>query len=510
MGRRTTALLSAAALASCLLTAHPAVANATAEDTTASALESFDETFASYVVAPFARVIFFDLVFWDDPDTGVDLPFILAWLFGGALFFTFRFRFVNVRAFKRGVAIVMGRVPEPGAEGEVSHFQALASALSATVGLGNIAGVAVAVQQGGPGAVFWMVVAGFLGMSAKFAECTLAVAYREKDAHGRILGGPMRYLEVGLREIGFSRLGRPLALAFAVLCIGGSLGGGNMFQANQSYAQAAHVLPALQTPFGKIAFGVVLSVLVGLVIVGGMKRIGRVAGVIVPFMCLTYVLGALFILITHASVVPGAFKLILDGALTPEAGYGGALGVALIGIQRAAFSNEAGIGSAAIAHSAATTREPIREGLVALLEPFIDTILICTMTGLVVVVTGAYLGESESGVTLTSSAFGTVISWFPTVLGVVVLLFAYSTMLSWSYYGERCFTFLFGDGFAPHVYRSAFLLFIIVGAVLPLETVIGFSDLMMFSMAIPNMIGAVLLSPKLAGMLRDYLARPAS
>jgi alanine or glycine:cation symporter, AGCS family len=508
MGPRTPSLLIAAALVFSSLTIAP-VAQAAAQDTTASALESFDQSFATYVVAPFARVIFFDLVFWDDPETGVHVPFILAWLFGGALFFTLRFRFVNVRAFRHGVSIVVGRVPEPGAEGEVSHFQALASALSATVGLGNIAGVAVAVQKGGPGAVFWMVMAGFLGMSAKFAECTLAVAYREKDAHGRILGGPMRYLELGLREIGLPRLGRPLAVAFAILCIGGSLGGGNMFQANQSYAQAAHVLPVLQTPFGKIAFGVVLAVLVGLVIVGGMRRIGRVAGVIVPFMCLTYVLGGIFILVAHASLVPDAIELILDGAFTPAAGYGGALGVALIGVQRAAFSNEAGIGSAAIAHSAATTREPIREGLVALLEPFIDTILICTMTGLVVVVTGAYLGESESGVTLTSTAFGTVISWFPVVLGVVVLLFAYSTMLSWSYYGERCFTFLFGDGLAPHVYRSAFLLFIVVGAVLPLDTVIGFSDLMMFSMAVPNMIGAVLLSPKLASMLNDYMRNRA-
>jgi alanine or glycine:cation symporter, AGCS family len=506
MGRRATSLLSAVILAACVLAFVPN-AHATAEDDTASALESFDQSFATYVVRPFARVIFFDLVFWDDPERGVQLPLILAWLFVGALFFTLRFRFVNVRAFRHGVAIVLGRVPEPDAEGEVSHFQALASALSATVGLGNIAGVAVAVQKGGPGAVFWMILAGFLGMSAKFAECTLAVAYREKDAHGRILGGPMRYLELGLREIGFPRLGRPLALAFAVLCIGGSLGGGNMFQANQSYAQAAHVLPTLQTPFGKIAFGVVLSVLVGLVIVGGMRRIGRVAGVIVPFMCLTYVLAAIFILIANSSAVPGAVELVLDSAFTPEAGYGGALGVALIGIQRAAFSNEAGIGSAAIAHSAATTREPIREGLVALLEPFIDTILICTMTGLVVVVTGAYLGESQSGVTLTSTAFGTVISWFPTVLGLVVLLFAYSTMLSWSYYGERCFTFLFGDGLAPHVYRSTFLLFIVIGTVLPLDTVIDFSDLMMFSMAIPNMIGAVLLSPKLASMLSDYLRR---
>lgn len=504
MGRSSTALLSAAALAASLFFAPSALASV--DDQTASALASFDETFDRYVVRPFASLIFFDLVFWDDPQSGVQIPFILAWLFGGALFCTLRFRFVNFRGFRQGVAIVLGRRPEPGAEGEVSHFQALSSALSATVGLGNIAGVAVAVNKGGPGAVFWMVVAGFLGMSAKFAECTLAVAYREKDDHGRILGGPMRYLELGLRERGFARIGRPLAVLFAILCVGGSLGGGNMFQANQSYAQAAHVLPFLEAAWGKIAFGVGLSILVGLVIVGGMRRIGAVASFIVPFMCGTYVLAGICILVVNSSAVPGALLHIVESAFTPEAGFGGALGVALIGIQRAAFSNEAGIGSAAIAHSAATTKEPIREGLVALLEPFIDTIVICSMTGLVVVVTGAYLGDAPSGVTLTSNAFATVFEWFPIVLGVVVLLFAYSTMLSWSYYGERCFTFLFGDGVAPHVYRGAFLVFVVVGAVLPLDTVINFSDLMMFSMAIPNMIGLVLLSPKLSEMLERYLA----
>ena len=517
-------------------------------------LARVDQWFGKWVVDPLASVLFWDVAFWDDgPQAaagrcrraglkaevcdavagaradqvqaactraggakavcrdvagGVRLPFIVLWLVMGAVFFTLRFRFVNLRAFKHAVMVTAGRYDDPDDPGEVSHFQALSSALSATVGLGNIAGVAVAVGMGGPGAVFWMVVAGFLGMSSKFTECTLGQMYREVDPTGRVLGGPMRYLSRGLAELGQRGLGKFLATLFAVLCIGGSFGGGNMFQANQSYAQVADLLPFLSGRAGAFAYGIGLAFLVGLVIIGGIRRIGAVAGAIVPLMCLLYVVAGLVVLLTHASAVPSAFATILREAFTPEAGYGGLAGVLVTGFQRAAFSNEAGIGSASIAHSAAATDEPVREGIVALLEPFIDTIVICTMTALVVVVTGAYRGEAE-GVVMTSHAFATVLPWFPKLLGLAVFLFAFSTMISWSYYGERCWVYLFGAG-SSRVYRVVFLVFVVLGSILNLGNVIGFSDLMVLGMAFPNIIGLVMLSRKVGAALDDYWKRYTS
>ncbi|MCB9795481.1 MAG: alanine:cation symporter family protein [Alphaproteobacteria bacterium] len=420
--------------------------------------------------------------------------------------------FINLRGFGHAIAVTRGDYDNPDDPGEVSHFQALSAALSATVGLGNIAGVAIAVSVGGPGAIFWMIVAGFLGMSSKFTECTLGQMYRVMDEHGRVSGGPMRYLRVGLEELGLGPLGRIFAGLFALMCIGGSLGGGNMFQANQSQAALAELVPFFAEH--PEVYGVILAVAVGAVIIGGIKSIGKAAGVIVPVMCGIYVLAALFILLANAAHIPDAFATIVGQAFTPEAGYGGVIGVLVQGFRRAAFSNEAGVGSASIAHSAASTDEPVREGIVALLEPFIDTIVVCTMTGLVVVITGAYTQDTGDGVLMTSAAFGSVISWFPIVLSVAVVLFAFSTMISWSYYGERCWHYLF-DSYVPvehHdalslAYKLVFLVFVVFGSVFKLGNVLDFSDLMILGMAFPNIFGAVLLSGKVKAALDDYWGR---
>jgi len=470
-------------------------------------LRSLNHGFGAHVVAPMAHVLFFDLIFWDNGSANdLQLPFIVFWLIAGATFFTLRFGFINLRAFKHAWVVTTGHYDDPNDPGEVTHFQALSSALSATVGLGNIAGVAVAVAVGGPGAIFWMIVAGFLGMSSKFTECTLGQMYRKVGKDGHILGGPMRYLDRGLNELGLPRLGRLLAILFAMMCIGGSFGGGNMFQANQSYAQVADVLPVFSGAWGALSYGVLLAFLVGIVIVGGIRRIGQVAGFIVPIMCGIYLVAGLFIVISNSDQIVPALGKIFRGAFSPQAGLGGMLGVLVTGFRRAAFSNEAGVGSASIAHSAAATDEPVREGIVALLEPFIDTILVCTMTGLVVVITGAYESGGEEGVLMTSKAFATVLPWFPKVLSLAVFLFAFSTMISWSYYGERCWTFLFGEQFSMF-YKVLFLVFVVLGSVLKLGNVINFSDLMILGMSFPNMLGAFLLSGKVSRALKCYWNR---
>lgn len=462
--------------------------------------EAINQVFAEWVVAPLFAVLFFDLAFWDDALT---LPAIVLWLIVGASFFTLRMGFINLRGFRHAVAVTAGKYDRPGEPGEVSHFQALSSALSATVGLGNIAGVAVAVHKGGPGAVFWMVIAGLVGMSAKFVECSLGQMYRKVDGQGRVHGGPMRYLSIGLGELGRPRLGRLLATSFALLCIGGSFGGGNMFQANQSYAQVKTVIPIFAD--SPALYGVSMAGLVGVVILGGIRRIAAVAGYLVPIMCGLYLLAGVVILVVHADRLIDSIGLIVREAFTPRAGIGGMAGVLVIGFQRAAFSNEAGVGSASIAHSAAATHEPIREGIVALLEPFIDTVVVCTMTGLVVVVTGAYL-QDDTGVALTSMAFASVLPWFPKVLALTVFLFAYSTMISWSYYGERCWAELWGAS-SIRVYHALFLVFTFLGPILQLGAVLDFSDLMILGMALPNITGALMLSSKVRTRLDDYWSR---
>lgn len=473
---------------------------------------TLDGLFAGWVVAPIRAVFMFDLAFWDNGTPGeIELPLVVVWLALGALFFTLRFQFVNVRAFRHAVDCVQGRYSRPGDPGEISHFQALSAALSATVGLGNIAGVAFAVAMGGAGAVFWMVLAGILGMSSKFAECTLGQKYRIVRSDGHVSGGPMHYLRSGLAEIGMGRLGRVLSVAFAFMCIGGSFGGGNMFQANQSYAQVAYVLPFLQGWVGAAGFGLVLCFFVGLVIIGGIRRIGEVAGVLVPLMCIVYVVCGLLILAVHADALGSAFATIVREAFSPGAVAGGFVGVLIQGFRRAAFSNEAGIGSAPIAHSAASTPEPVREGIVALLEPFIDTVIVCTMTGLVIVVTRSYVGvdPDEAGINLTSDAFATVFPWFPALLAITALLFAFSTMISWSYYGEQCWVWLFGLR-SIHLYKLLFLSFAFLGAMFEADSVLDFGDYMILGMAFPNILGVVLLSGVVKRSLDDYLARLAS
>lgn len=557
------------------------------------------------------------------------LPLVILVLVGGAIFFTLRFNFINLLGFWHAIEVTTGKFDNPDDPGEVSHFQALSSALSATVGLGNIAGVAMAVVAGGPGAVFWMMCAALFGMTSKFAECTLGQMYRRTDANGNVQGGPMVYLRDGLQDIGLPNLGKYLSVIFAILCIGGSFGGGNMFQANQSFSAVSDHVPWLagEHATGKVIltaaepvtfekkpflvraqrpanpeanikrtltyvpvlpegeetfkltranwtqsgnswtavvdvrslqpgrsylntdknsvttfetavvegrnitwsalpgvsvsnpepisgaggrkgglFGIVLAILVGIVIIGGIKSIGKVAEKIVPLMCGMYLLASLWVILANLSMLDDAVGIIVSEAFTPRAGLGGLIGVFIVGVKRAAFSSEAGVGSAAIAHSAAKTDEPIREGIVALLEPFIDTIVVCFMTGMVIVITGVYASPEYAHLTdvsLTAAAFGKVISWFPLLLSLAVFLFAYSTMISWSYYGERCWTFLFGAS-SSNVYRIMFLGFVWIGCLIEPGAVTDFSDLMILAMAFPNIVGVVLLSPKILDALERY------
>ncbi|PIY11048.1 MAG: amino acid carrier protein [Flexibacter sp. CG_4_10_14_3_um_filter_32_15] len=436
------------------------------------------------------------------------IPLVVFWLVLGAIYFTFKMNFINFRGFKHALDLVAGKFDDPKHDkGEVSHFQALTTALSATVGLGNIASVAIAISIGGPGATFWMITAGFLGMSSKFVECTLGVKYRIIDKEGTVFGGPMYYLSQGLAKKRLGVLGKVLAVTFAVLCVGGSFGGGNMFQVNQAFDQLQGQIPALAG--NGVWFGVGFAILVGIVIIGGIKSIAKVTDKIVPFMCGIYVLAALIVIMINITSVGDAFMLIFDGAFNAEAAAGGFIGVLIQGFRRAAFSNEAGVGSASIAHSAAKTEEPVSEGIVALLEPFIDTVIVCTMTALVIIFTGEYANtDGLSGAILTSKAFGKSIPWFPYVLTIAIVLFAFSTMISWSYYGERAWAYLFGQGkIASLVYKGIFLVFVVIGASIELGAVVDFSDMMILGMAFPNILGLIILSPEVRKDLREYFRK---
>lgn len=456
------------------------------------------------IVEVIAKFIFWDPVAAMGFDVGTSIPIVVVWLVFGALFFTFKMNFINIRAFKHAIDLVRGKYDDPEDEGEVSHFQALATALSATVGLGNIAGVAVAITVGGPGATFWMIVAGLLGMSSKFVECTLGVKYRVVNAEGEVSGGPMYYLKDGLAKYGFANIGKVLAVIFAILCIGGSFGGGNMFQANQAYAQLSGQFPMLSG--NGPMFGFLLAILVGTVIIGGIKSIAKVTEKIVPLMAVLYVAAALVILIVNFSELGNAFAMIIEGAFAPSAAFGGFIGVIIQGFRRAAFSNEAGVGSASIAHSATKTNEPVSEGIVSLLEPFIDTVVICTMTALVIIVTGMSGVQGVEGAQLTSQAFESVISWFPYVLVIAIFLFAFSTMISWSYYGLKSWTYLFGSSKKSELlYKLIFLLFIVIGSSVKLGAVLDFSDMMILAMAFPNILGLLILSGEVKVDLKEYL-----
>ena len=461
----------------------------------------------------FKTIWFGDMGVDDKCEVGEDcfgIRWIVVWLAMGAIFFTFYLRFINFRGFRHAIDLVRGRYSDPNNPGEVSHFQALTTALSGTVGLGNIAGVAVAISIGGPGATFWMICAGLMGMSLKFAECTLGVMYREEYPDGRVSGGPMFYLSKGLAEKGLGPLGKVLAIVFAICCIGGAIGGGNMFQANQAYAMVAKVFGA-DSLIGSTPslFGVVLAFCVAIVIIGGIKSIARVTATLVPLMAGVYLAAALYIILSNISEVPNALGLIVTGAFSPEGVLGGAIGALIQGLQRAAFSNEAGVGSASIAHSAVKTKEPVTEGFVALLEPFIDTVVICTMTALVIIITGAYTNElGLSGVNLTSLAFTSVFPWFDYILMVAVVLFAYSTLLSWSYYGTKCWAYLFGHNKMVELsFRILFCFFIVVGSVMSLGNVIDFSDSMIFSMSLANILGLYIMAPVVKRELESYWPR---
>jgi len=460
-------------------------------------------------------IFFFDIFQMVTPGNSNPLepsmPFIVAWLVVGAVFLTIRMGFINLRMFKHAYLILRGKYQVPGAEGEVSSFQALTTALSATVGLGNIAGVAIAIIIGGPGATFWMIIAGLLGMTSKFTEATLSQMYREVRPDGHIMGGAMEYLSRGFAEKGWRRTGKVLAILFCFLAIGASLGGGNAFQVSQALSAVKQQVPVFaEQPW---IFGMIMSFLVGIVIIGGIRRIAHTAEAIVPSMVLIYLLACLWIIITNAADIPMAIGKIFTEAFTPAAGVGGLIGVLVQGFKRAAFSSEAGIGSAAIAHATARVKYPVRQGIVALMEPFIDTVVICTMTALVIIITGVYdapetaeLVKAREGAALTAYAFGTVISWFPTLLSISVVLFAYSTMISWSYYGERCWTYLFGEK-SSMAYRIIFVMFVIIGSITSASNILDFSDLLLLGMAFPNFIALYLLHGKVKEALHNYLGK---
>lgn len=500
--------------------------------------EKIDKAFGN-ATGWFVETIFYAIPFSDT----VKIPWVLIVLILGALYFTLYFKFINFRGFFTSIGIVRGKYDdlEDGGhvessdvfpdshedilgdnpetirvegehDGEVSHFQALTAALSATVGLGNIAGVAVALSLGGPGATFWMIVAGFLGMSSKFVECTLGVKYREIGEDGTVYGGPMYYLKKGIK----GNFGKILAVVFAIMCIGGSFGGGNMFQVNQAFEMVQSVTggeTSFLAGYGAL-FGLVMSVLVGIVIIGGIKKIATVTEKIVPFMVAVYVLAVIAVLVMKIDLVPKAFGQIFTGAFTFAGVSGGFVGILIQGFQRAAFSNEAGIGSASIAHAAVKTKHPASEGLVALLEPFIDTVVVCTMTALMLIVSNMdgevmeYGVKVSKGVEATSKAFEMSISWFPWVLTIAVVLFAFSSMISWSYYGFQAWTFLFGKSkMVGNAYKVIFCLFVIIGGAISLGSVIDFSDAMIFAMLVPNMIGLFFLAPKVKEELKKYMEK---
>lgn len=432
-----------------------------------------------------------------------NIPFIVIWFIFGAAFFTVKMGFINFRGFKHSIALARGTYDEPDAPGKITHFQTMATAVSATVGLGNIAGVAIAISLGGAGATFWMIIAGLLGMSAKFVECTLGIKYRVINPEGRIFGGPMNYLRFGLEKRNMKGLGKFLAALFAILCIGATLGGGNMFQSNQSYEILAGQFSFLEG--NGFWFGLVVAALVGAVIIGGIESIGKVTGRVVPVMAAVYVIAALTVIVVNIENLGPAFRAIYDGAFNPTALKGGIIGVMIVGFQRAAFSSESGVGSAAIAHSAGKTNHPASEGYVALLEPFIDTVVICTLTALVLIFTGMHEVQGVGGVQLTSDAFASVISWFPYLLSLVVFLFAFSTMISWSYYGMRAWTYLFGETLRSElIYKVIFLVFVVIGASVGLGAVLDFSDMLILTMSFPNIIGLYIMSGEVKQDLREY------
>ncbi|MFG1487090.1 amino acid carrier protein [Halobacteriovorax sp. RZ-1] len=449
---------------------------------------------------------YYPFLFWEIPF--IEMPLILFVMVFGGLFFTIRMGFINVRLFKHAIDVIRGKYDNPEDEGDITHFQALTSALSATVGLGNIAGVALAIGKGGPGVVLWLWIIAFFGMSMKFASSTFGQMFKHKTSSGDMLGGPMVYLTQMFKLTKVAWIGKFLGIFYAIMTIGASFGGGNLFQANQTFKIIADQHPDA-SPW---VVGIVLAFLAGVVLVGGIKKIGNVTSKLVPIMCAFYVFTCLAIILSNYQNIPHMFSMIFREAMTPDAAFGGAFAVMLVGIQRASFSNEAGLGSAAIAHSAAKTSEPVREGVVAMVGPVIDTHIVCTITALTLLVTGAYENPAVAGkgVEMTAYAFSTLGDWAPYCLLMAICVFAYSTVISWSYYGERATLFLFEKwiGFkSVKMYRLCYVFIIILGPVLKIGHVLDFADLMLLSIAFPNIIGMICFSNLLKAKVNDYLAR---
>lgn len=455
-------------------------------------------------------------IFYSVPIGSAQVPLIVCWLIFGAFFFTGYLGFINVRGFKHSLDIVSGKFSDPKHDGEISHFQALTAAVSGTVGIGNIAGVAITVSAGGPGAIFWLIVAGLVGMTTKFVECTLGVKYRYVSPDGIVSGGPMYYLRSGLAKRGMGGFGKFLGMFYAISIVIGCLGIGNMFQSNQAYVQLLQVSggeAGILSGKGWLV-GIVMAVLVGIIIIGGIKSIAVVTVRLVPFMILLYIIGAVIVIGINAEKLPAAVAAIFVGAFSMKGVTGGVLGIMIIGFQRAAFSNEAGIGSAAIAHSAVKTEEPLTEGFVGLLEPFIDTVVICTLTGLVLVTafpTDQLMGGGVAGIELTSSAFENSISWSPVPLSIAAIMFAFSTMLAWAYYGTKAWTYIFGEGKGKErLFGLIFCIFIVIGAAIKLDAILDFADALIFVMAIPNLIGLYIMAPEVKQDLKVYWAKHKS
>ena len=472
----------------------------------AASIDQTVELWVGPLAATLSSIVFFEINFF-----GQMAPIIVLWLVIAALFFTVYLGFINLRGFGYALRIVKGDYKDPNADGEISHFQAVSTAISGTVGIGNIGGVAVAIGLGGPGAAFWLFLAGFLGMSTKLVECTLGVKYRKINKDGSVSGGPMYYLEMLLTEHQYPRLGKFLGGFYAVALVIGCFGIGNMFQSNQAYVQFVNVTGGDQSFFGERGwlFGMILGVTIGVVVIGGIRSIAKVASKIVPFMGILYVVSALAILMMSAEYLPGAIALIISDAFSSQSATGGMVGAMIIGFQRAVFSNEAGIGSASIAHSAVRTDEPASEGLVSLLEPFIDTVLICTLSSLVIVATAYPAGLMETGlegIELTSAAFEHHISWAPYPLALAGLLFAFSTILAWSYYGLQGWLYLVGDSLkAQLVFKFVFCGFVMLGSTIQLTAVLDFSDAMVFLISVPNIIGLYFFAPMVKREVYQYL-----
>jgi AGCS family alanine or glycine:cation symporter len=461
------------------------------------------------ITAPIAALVG-KIVFVKIPVFGAQLPVVVLWLVIGAVFFTVYMGFINLRGFKHAIELVRGDYSDPNSSGEVSHFQALATAVSGTVGIGNIGGVAIAVTVGGPGATFWLIMAGFLGMSTKFVECTLGVKYRREFEDGHVSGGPMYYLRKGFSDRGMEGFGKFMGTFYAVGIFIGALGIGNMFQSNQAYVQLNNVTGGALDGLGWL-IGLIMAAIVFMVIIGGIKSIAKVTEKIVPFMAIFYCVFAIIVILMNFTSIPQAITNVFTGAFTGEGVAGGALGALIIGFQRAVFSNEAGIGSASIAHSAVRTNEPITEGVVSLLEPFVDTIIICTITALVIgtaqVADPNFAGDAQ-GVAMTSTAFARELSWFPIPLAFAAVLFAFSTMISWSYYGLKGWSYLFGEGKVSQInYKSIFCVFVALGCIVQLGPILDISDALVFLICVPNILGLYFLAPIVKKDLESYFAR---